>query len=177
MSIKSKSIAESHPLKIKIVALDDVTTAERKIVLQLLASLSTIKDVETAARKLESVHRIGLAKYNGTVYGVAVLRNSDSNYVQKLVDRSGVRNLPTDSLELVWIAVKPSIKSYQVEADLIDTLIDHQVDTDEGKRIFAVYGIEDEYVNPILEHSKLVKHDHDHEALVGGKRVQLWLLP
>jgi hypothetical protein len=175
MTVKSKSIAETHSLKIKVVELDDLTSVERKSVLQLLASLNTVKDVETASRKLESAYKLALAKYNGTVYGVAVLRKSETSYMQKLIGRSGISGLPHDSLELCWIAAKRSVKGL-VENVIVSALTNAHKDSEDERRIFAVYNVDNTCIADILNNSGFVMHDHDHEALVGGKRAQLWLL-
>ena len=173
MPVKSKSIAETHPLKIKVVELDDLTAVERKSVLQLLASLNTVKDVETASRKLESAYKLALAKYHGTVYGVAVLHKSETGYMQKLIGRSGVVGLPHDSLELCWIAAKTSVRGL-VEVPTVIALTDAHEASEDGRRIFAVYNADDTFIAHVLDGSGFVTHVRDHEGL-SGKRVQLWL--
>jgi hypothetical protein len=48
----------------------------------------------------------------------------------------------------------------------------------QNRRIFSVWRTDDENMVKVMEECGFVKHEKDHEAVVGeGKRVQLWLYP
>lgn len=179
IGLDSSSTIVNHKIKAKVVVAGQLTDPEHETIKDLIVKSGTIKP-DAVDERIKRAELVVLAKHDGHTHGCLALRTNKSTYMQKLIGRSRVSGLPHESLELSWLRVKQSKLNQGVEKLMFDALVSAKnASTEFGQRkIFAVYRTDDVYSNSMLESFGFVKHDRDHEALVGdGKRVQLWLLP
>lgn len=172
-------------MRFKIVKGSELTDVEHRDVKELVLKNGTVK-AENVDTRVNSAELVILAKEDGKVQGCAAIRTQASSYMQKLIDRSGVSGLGHDALEFCWVRLRPSRMGKGVEAMMLSNAVaairseaeDNIFKSIQNRRIFSVWRTDDENMVKVMEECGFVKHEKDHEAVVGeGKRVQLWLYP
>lgn len=172
-------------MRFKIVKGSELTDVEHRDVKELVLKNGTVK-AENVDTRINSAELVILAKEDGKVQGCAAIRTQASSYMQKLIGRSGVSGLGHDALEFCWVRLRPSRMGKGVEAMMLSNAVaairseaeDNIFKSIQNRRIFSVWRTDDENMAKVMEECGFVKHEKDHEAVVGeGKRVQLWLYP